>query len=295
MQRKPPPKVLDADERKRNQARAVRVEQYTALYLMRQLQACTDEFDAMPAIDWMNLDDREFVKLTEQQQQRLPKANQVLRVLLQNKTATDVQMQRALTAEQHTQYKNSFDFAVSHAEDEWDNRPQELDEYLRLLKLGDLLSGLSERISARARLSAKGIRYNSRGQTTSTSVWHKAEKHYEEALMYLRGECENTVAATQLQKWFDRPLDFDPNTGTLSADAVGVPRLRGSLSHNCLDKTRNIWGSAKRKYYRQRESITESVYAMLFNDDAENEEKNVVVSKKLQELLREIHPERDWE
>ena len=295
MQRKRPAKVQDADERKRNAERAVRVEQYTALFLMRQLQSCTEEFDAMTAIEFMNLDDREFVILTEQQQQRLPKANQVLRVLLQNKTATDAEMQRALTADEYTQYKNSFDFAVSHAEDEWDNRPNEIDEYLRLLKLGDMFSGLSELISARARNSVKGIRYNSRGQTTATSVWHKAEKNYEEALMYLRGECENPVAAAQLQQWFDRPLDFNPNTSTLSADAVGVPRLRGSLSHNCLDKTRNIWGAAKRKYYRQRESITESVYVMLFNDDDENAEKNAVVSKKLQELLREIHPERDWE
>lgn len=286
--------MQDADAKERDVKHTVRVSQYTALLLMRQLQACTDEVDAIRAIDWMDLSEREFVELALEQQLLLSKAIAVLRILLQNKNASVTQMRAALTPDQYKQYVKSFDSDISHTESEWENRPSEIDEYLRVLKLGDLLNGLSERISGRARYSAKGVRYTSTGATTAAAVWHKAEGYYEDALMYLQGLCESAITAAELQHWFDRELDFNPETGTLSADAVGVPRLRGSNSHNCLDKTRNLWGATKSKYYRQRESISESVYKLLFVDEESDKFKVATTSTKLQQLLRDISPEIDW-
>jgi len=105
--------------------------------------------------------------------------------------------------------------------------------------------------------------------------------------MYLRGECEDLGQAGMLQRWFDRSLDFDMNTTTLSADVVGIPRLRGSNSKHCLDKTRNLWGATKAKHYRQREAITECVYAMLFNiENKITEEQSIALSEKLRNLLK---------
>lgn len=285
MQRKPSAKVQEAESR-RNSLNPVRIQQHTALLLMRQLQDCTYEPDAPVAIDWMNLDERDFVALNAEQQKRLPRAIAALRLLLQNRTATDAQMRGVLDAEQYKEYKESFDWAVSHIEDEWENRPSELDEYLRLIRLGDLLTGASERISRRARTSVRGVQYTQKGDTTAASVWYKAEKHYESALMYLQGECESNITAAQLQPWFDRELDFNPNTGTLSADAVGVPRLRGSRSQYCKDKTRNLWGATKSKFHRQRDAVTESVYAMLFLN-AEYEHQDHKIGSVLRKLLEE--------
>lgn len=283
MQRKPSAKV-HAEERLRKSLNPVRIQQHTALLLMRQLQACTNEPDAPVAIDYMDLAEREFVDLTAEQQRQLPKAIEVLRLLLQDTVASAALMRAALSDAQHAEYENSFDSAVTHIEDMWESRPEELDEYLRLVKLGDLLTGASERISRRARTSVRGVQYTAQGHTTASSVWYKAEQHYESALMYLQGECENSVNAARLQPWFDRELDFTANTGTLSADAVGVPRLCGSRSQYCKDKTRNLWGARKGKFYRQREAVTEAVYAMLFADD---EVENSVVSAKLQQLLQQ--------
>lgn len=287
MQRKPFAKVQEAENR-RKLLNLVRIQQHIALLLMRQLQDCTYEPDAPVAIDWMNLDERDFVVLTVGQQKRLPRAIAVLRFLLQNRPATYAQMRGVLDAEQYKEYKDSFDWPVSHIEDEWENRPEQLDEYLRLLKNGDLLFGLSERISARARYSVRGVKYTSTGETTAAKVWHKAEKYYESALMYLQGECESNLTAAQLQPLFDRELDFNPETGTLSADAVGVPRVRGSRSHHCLDKTRNLWGAKKSKFHRQRDAVTDAVYKMLFpNVEYEHQDH------KLGSVLRRILEERD--
>lgn len=290
-----PPKKAHAKDGLRKSLNPVRIQQHTALLLMRQLQACTNEPDAPVAIDYMDLAEREFVELTAEQQQQLPKAVEVLRLMLQDTAASAALMRGALDDAQYAEYENSFDSAVTHIEDMWESRPDELDEYLRLIRLGDLLTGASERISRRARTSARGVKYTGKGHTTATSVWHKAEKYYESALMYLQGECENNITAAQLQPWFDRELDFDPNTGTLSADAVGVPRLCGSRSHHCLDKTRNLWGARKGKFYRQREAVTQAVYAMLFADEEESEQDKKVVSEKLEALLRQLHPEQDWD
>jgi hypothetical protein len=288
-------KAQHSDARKLDVGSAVRVQQHIALLLMRQLQHYANEPDVMPAICWMNLTDRDFVTLTEQQQKQLPRAISVLRLLLQDNLSSTAQMRGALNDAEFTEYEKSFDSAVTHIEDVWENRPDEIDEYLRLIKLGDLLTGASERIARRARTSARGVKYTRQGHTTAASVWYKAEKHYESALMYLQGQCESAITAAQLQQWFDRELDFEPESGTLSASAIGVPRLRGSRSHYCLDKTQNLWGVKKSKFYRQREAISDAVYAMLFADDEESKQNKTVVSAKLQKLLQQIHPEQDWD
>jgi hypothetical protein len=286
--------VLFADARSNELKRAVRVQQYTALLLMQQLQCCEFDSDTNPAICWIDLQEREFIDLTADQQKQLPKAISILRLLLLERNATDAQMHGALDETKYSEYKNSFNYSVSHVEDEWDNRPSEIDEYLRLVKLGDFLNGSADRVARRAAVSAYGKRYDSKGQPTSTRLRNKAEKYYEDALMYLRGECEDLGQAGMLQRWFDRSLDFDMNTTTLSADVVGIPRLRGSTSKHCLDKTRNLWGATKAKHYRQREAITECVYAMLFVDEVV-EVAAVDIKMKLQRLLRDIVPERDWD
>lgn len=288
MQRKRPAKVLDADERKRNAERAVRVEQYTALFLMRQLQAVEFDSDTQPAIDWMDLRDGEFVALDLQQQKRLPKTIAILHLMLQEKNATDVQMRAALTETEYAEYKDSFSTLLILPEDEWQSRPSEIDYYLQLLKLGDFYNGAADRILNRSAVSKHGTRYDSRGRPTSAVMRDKAEKCYEEALMYLRGECEELGKEGMLQRWFDRPLDFNLNTSTLSADAVGVPRLRGSRSTHCLDKTHTVWGAQKSKHYRQRDAIANSAFALLFEPREPYQPEY-----KMSELVRQLIAKRE--
>jgi len=259
---------------------------------MRQLQHYANEPDVMPAICWMDLTERDFATLTEHQQKYLTKAIGVVRVLLKNKPATDAQMRAALTPEKYDEYKRSFDFYATHLEDEWETRPAEIDEYLRLVKLGDFFNGSADRVAKRAAVSKHGPRYAANGRTTNVNLRNKAESYYESGLMYLQGECENPVVAARLQTWFDRDLEFDPSKTTLSIDVVGIPRLRGSRSPHCLDTERNVWGATKGKHYRQREIIAESVYLMLFHDiDETTDEEKAVLSKKLRELLGKSNDE----
>jgi hypothetical protein len=287
VQRKPSKKAHDA-ERRRSQLNPIRIQQHTALLLMRQLQALADEPDVMPEICWMDLIERDFVALTEQQQKQLPKAIDVLRVLLQNKPATDAQIRAALTPEKYDEYKRSFGVYATHLEDEWETRPEEIDEYLRLVKLGDFFNGSADRVAKRAAVSKHGVRYAANGRTTSANLRYKAESYYEQALMYLQGKCEKPVVAARLQQWFDRTLEFDPSKTTLSPDVVGVARLRGSRSPHCLDTTRNIWGATKGKHYRQREIIAESVYLILFG-----EVEYTYPEHKVSDLVKRLLAERD--
>lgn len=273
---------------------AVRVNQYTALFLMRQLQDNADTSDALPAIVYMDLKDRDFVELTKDDVVRLNNCITVMRELLLDKTASAKQMQSALTADAYAQYQQSFELEVSPYEDQWTNKPYQVTAYLEHISKGDLLAGLAERITSRARYSTKPKQYNSNGVSKSAELWNKAEKYFESALMYLEGECENSATAAELQQWFDRELNFDTETSTLSPSPPGVPRVRGSVSHNCLDKTRNLWGAKKSKHYRQREAICDAVYSLLFVDEVESV-ATVNVSRKLTELLKEINPEIDWD
>lgn len=272
-------------ERNKDSYSSVRIDQYTALILMRQLQECTDEPDAIPAITWMNLQEREFVELDVQQHLRLSKSIPVLRLLLTNKNATAEQMRAALTPDQYAQYVASFEFEVSHAESEWENRPAEIDHYLQLVKLGDFFTGAADRAAKRAKTSRSLKRYDSSGRPTSAKLRDKAESHYEDALLYLREDCVDIIV--KLQSWFDRELDFDTETSKFYEDAASVPRLRGSRSKHCLDKSRNLWGSAKQRFYRQREIISESVYEKLFAEDVENV-ATLNIDRKLSELLKQI-------
>jgi hypothetical protein len=257
---------------------------------MRQIQRSEFDADTQPLIALMNLQDSEFIELDVKQQQQLHSAIDVLRLMLQERNATDSQMLKALATEQYSEYKNSFNLVVSHLEKVQGSRPSELNEYLRLIGLGDLLTGASERVSARARVSAKGKRYNSKGETTSTSVSYKAESYYESALMYLQGLCENPRTESELQQWLDRYLNFEPEAGVLNADATGVPRLRGSKSVHCLDKTSVEWSATKSKYYRQRDSISTAVIDLLFAGSEESfnnasKNANVELSEKLRKIL----------
>jgi len=262
-----PPKKAHADaERRRKQLNPVRIQQHTALLLMRQLQWCEFDDDTNPAICSMNLQDGEFVELTAAEHKRLTNATAVLRLMLQEKNATDAKIRSALSDTQYAEYKDSFNLYVTHVEEDWEHRPNELDEYIRLVKLGDFFNGAADRVAKRAAVSKHGTRYDSQGRPTSVRLRDKAESFYEEALMYLRGECEDLGKAGMLQRWFDRELEFDLTKTTLSTDVVGIPRLRGSRSAHCLDKSRNIWGAQKSKHYRQRDAVTESVFELLFDE-----------------------------
>ena len=288
-----PSKKAHADvEKRRKSLNAVRIQQHTAQLLMRQMQLRDFDSDTNPVISWMNLQDGEFVELATSEQKRLPVAITVLRMLLQEKNATERQLRAALTAAQFAAYKNSFTELHILPESDWQHRPDEIDEYLKWLKLGDLLFGASERVSALSAKSKYGIRRNSRGVSKASELWYKAEKYYEEALMYLSGECENTLTAARLQSWFDRELSFEYGVSKLSPDPDSMPRLRGSRSHYCLDKTRNLWGVKKSIYYRQVETVSEAVYAMLF-DEREFELQDMFIGEIVKQLIAKRNAQDD--
>jgi hypothetical protein len=262
----------------------MRVQQFTALLLMQQLQVSKIDDDTQPAICWMNLKDGEFVDLNLQQNKRLHSAIGILRLMLQERNATDAQMRAALTDAEYSDYKQSFNYSVVHIEEMWMQRPPQINYYLSLLKLGDLFDGNANRIANRAAISKHGVKYDERGQSAAQKMRYKAEHCYEQALEYLACECDDMGNGGMLQQWFDRPLNFDMDTSIFNSDVVSVPRLRGSRSQYCLDKTKTVWGASKSKFYRQREAITNSVFELLFAE-REPELQEWFVSDLVKDLI----------
>jgi hypothetical protein len=122
-------------------------------------------------------------------------------------------LSRVLTTDQFEHYQENWKDELSLRKIE---KPREIKEYERRIKIASLHYQKMERVSlikGKARLARE---YS-----------HKADDAFEKAYEYL---IEQLQANSELKLWIDR--DLDPSQRC----PIGIPRVIGSSSFECLDK-----------------------------------------------------------
>jgi hypothetical protein len=125
------------------------------------------------------------------------------------------------------------DAGVSEYEDRWkdeldrrsyfETKPDAIKQYEAMVHEADFLFNRYEGMAQIGKRSKKDMQ----GRNSKRRLHDASETKYELAIEYLQEliECDGS-----LRVWFDRDLDFDADTTTLSIDCVGVARTVTSKS-----------------------------------------------------------------
>lgn len=169
-------------------------------------------------------------RIDKQQARRLRRLTALLDELRTEKQRNQ-KLQRVLTASEYDLFLQQAK-APLNAEQVLasSDLPDALKHYQQLVLQADRLNGLAESAATRKRKSAK--------PAADSSLRNRAEAAYERACEYLAEQ----IAAAQgyeqyeLLTWLDRDFDYGPG-GSISPDAAGVARIRGSNSAHCKVKS----------------------------------------------------------
>jgi hypothetical protein len=203
-------------------------------------------------------------------------------------------LKQALNQKQFSDYIESYNSQISHAEDELTERmPNALIYFARLVKEGDKYNALADRFS-----NSKNKKRDNLGQTTSERLRNKAEGRYEQASLHLNDLLEpipgmpfDPIRANKVLLWLDRDVgtEYENRSG---ADCVSTARIRGSKSKYAQKRNVPIWGVRVGKYWRQREAVVKATMLLLYGEEIEVETKKTeVISNKLREILKKMRDE----
>jgi len=253
-----------------------------------------DYVDAQPEFEY---DASHFV-LSEIQTQAevrtLQSINKMFERILNRKSVGLAQLRKVLSAEHYKEYLTSLTTPQHFVEITYaDGMPDLLKEYNRRLNIADLHYNRYEKLSGTNRGTA----------TSRRKVYERSEKLYENALEYLqecfdcaeRGDFGNEMRG-QLYSWFDRDVDFDKGFNrTIGIDAVSIPRVKGSKSHQALDS-----GLPKLSKRLKREECMLRALIVACCDIAfvipyaiPKVVSTATMKDRLAQLKRNLHPERD--
>jgi len=238
--------------------------------------------------------DKAFIVIDSFQNKQLAHLVRCLERLEQQKSVPKVLLKQALNQKQFADYIESYNWQISHAEDELtEGMPDELIYFARMVKDGDKYNALADRFS-----KSKNKKRDYLGQTTSERLRNKAEACYEQASMFLNDLLEplpdipfDSARAHKVSIWLDRDVGTEHENRS-GADCVGTARLRGSKSKYAQKRNAPIWGVRVGKYWRQREAVVKATLLLLYGEEVEVEtEKTEVMSDKLRELLKKARDE----
>ena len=238
--------------------------------------------------------DKAFIIIDSAQNKCLAYLVRCLERIEQQKSVPKVLLKQALNQKQFSDYIESYDFQITHAEDELtEGMPDELIYFARLVKEGDKYNALADRFS-----NSKNKKRDNLGQTTSERLRNKAEGRYEQASLHLNDLLEpipgllfDPTRAHKVLMWLDRDVgtEYENRSG---ADCVGTARIRGSKSKYAQKRNVPIWGVRVGKYWRQREAVVKATLLLLYGEEVEVEtEKTEVMSDKLREILKKMRDE----
>lgn len=164
------------------------------------------------------------------EQQRLEIAVATLKAAIEGKTIGVAKLKRALTADEYAEFNASCTDVVEQSEIMFgEGMPEQLKSYNKKLNAADFMWARYEAMPTTALA-------NSKRKVKPSEVENRAESLYEDALEDLeqtfscaaRGDWGADILP-RLHNWMDRPVDFSFNR-TISIDAHGMPRVRGSKS-----------------------------------------------------------------
>lgn len=293
MPKAPPAKAQSLVAPAKNQPKdtfAQRKAQFAALFLLRNIKdEGVDDSQYLHSLTYVDLANEQFRDITDAELQQLERVITALDYVDRQRSAPEAKMRAALTAEQFSEYVESFDWDMSHIEsDETDQMPYELTEYLEKVREGDRCMRIRNLFQRSKKRDAQG--------RTAFSRWEqKAESAYESAVMSLtnildtnpdRNPFPNHALSAEIQRFLDRDVNCEPGFEP-GADQQSVPRIRGSKSRYTQVDAHPVVGTRLRKHWRQREALSKVALELLY---AEQEEESVDItrSNKLRELLRPV-------
>lgn len=152
-----------------------------------------------------------------------------------------------------------------------EEKPEEIKKYEEMLKAADFAANRASAINGEKSNQAKAKSNNKLSGKERLS--DKSLSLYEDALEYLQ---EIVYENRALEVWFDRALIFGTE-GTISIDAIGMPRTITSRSNN---RQASITGRNKTKSEVKREILEQAL--------AESDEKVEIDSEKLKSMLKKL-------
>lgn len=158
-------------------------------------------------------------------------------------------LKNALTNSEWEKFEEQNSFIDRENETLDEERPSELDSYLKKLRQADFYYARAEstNVSNRSRIDEQGKNGRQR-------LYAKAQRAYEQALEELDSQLNRAdpYIENQIRSWLDR--DFDYSTENAPAlDPIQMPRIRNSRSqHNDKDNRLN-------KFERKRQNKIDAV------------------------------------
>ena len=215
--------------------------------------------------------------------ERLQRITAALKSVADQRSVPDTKMNSALTAQQYEDYMSSFDWDMSHVEQEDQSAmPWQLVDYMNLVREGDKYTRI-------ANLFKRSKKRDARGRTAFSRYEDKAFGCYEEAVMDLcnyvdtnlkRNPNADSQLAGEILRWLDRSVSNDPGCGP-DISAAGVPRVRATKSKYTLIDDDPVVGIRLRKHWRQREALSKAALELLYAEPEED-----VITQEQQNKLR---------
>jgi hypothetical protein len=228
-------------------------------------------------------------ELTADEHNRLTLLNKLLSQQLRGKTVSISQIKQALTEDEYADYENSLTQPVTRAEVLYaDGVPDVLTRYNIKLREADFQYYKYEKMS--------GLRDNGKAQFKSESLkrtMNKAEQLYERALEFLQDQIEGATRdrrQDEMLRWLDRDVVFSTD-GTLSIDADGVPRVKGSRSHHAQDAGLPKLSVRLKREQRVLENLLRAAVACAYVPEPAEVAKVPIKLKRID--LSKLHSERD--
>lgn len=260
--------------------------------MLQQIKhSANTEIDSVCAVLYCELKDDSFAELSNKEASRLQQCVRGLKKISAGTIASSSVVKRALTDEQHDDYIKSFDVDFSHTEsDERDDVPWQLREYIEKVRDGD-------KYTRTANMFKRSTKRDYKGHTAYQRYLNKAEGCYEDAVMLLincidldttRNPNADSKVTGEILRCLDRDVNPEPGSEP-DASAQGVPRLRGTKSKYTQVDAAPVVGLRLRKYWRQREALTQAAVQMLYEEVEEDLSVSDLQSKmssKLNKLLQ---------
>lgn len=227
--------------------------------------------------------------LSASEYSRLVLLNKLLSQQLRGKTVSIGNLKSALTAEEYAEYESSLAEPISSSEILYaDGVPKELKRYNLMLRDADFQYYKYEKMNG-----LKSSRKANYKTETLSKEYYKSEHLYERALEYLEeqmGYSEREGEGDRLRRWLDRDVVFGPN-GNTGIQADGVPRVKGSRSHEALDAALPKMSVRLKRQQRVLENLLRSAVACAYVAEIEKPQQEIPRLKPLN--IANLFSERD--
>jgi hypothetical protein len=211
-------------------------------------------------------------KLDAEEKERAARLKELVKAAKAGEFLANKTLKRWLTEEQFDSIAERWTNEKEQRE-QWTDKPDELKEYEERLRAALLTYNRADAYSRQ------------RKHKTASKLMGEADRLFERLLERLQ---EITHADPSLAAWFDRDLDFGPNS-TLGLNPDQVPRVRTSRSR--INQSAGFTGARQTKADVKMAVLEQALDELLYEQDTSSQG---VVSNKLREILNRSNDDDDF-